>query len=120
MRSIGQVSLESLIMIGVVMVLFLLAIAMSVEIGVSSNSISSYGPDDLQCSRLSGLIQESFVQGPGTRVGLTMNSASSVSVRSVLVNQAVCNFSASVLPANLNAGRVLIKNISGTVTVLNG
>lgn len=112
--------MESLIMIAVILIFFLLAVAVASQIRFSADSISNGALNELECNRLAGLIQESFIQGIGTQAGLNMNNASAVSLHAVKVNDSVCDFSASVTPVSLNAGHVLVKNISGTITVVNG
>ncbi len=116
----SQVSLESLLVIVLILAFFLLAVAVSVNIRFDSDSIQSSALNEAECRRLAAMIEEVFVQGKGTQAGLTMASASQVLTRQVKVNNSFCPFSARVSLASLNAGPVLVQNVSGTVLLSNG
>ncbi|MBS3061940.1 MAG: hypothetical protein J4215_05145 [Candidatus Diapherotrites archaeon] len=115
----GQISFEGLISVLLILVFLVIAVSSILNIQEYTLFISDSSFDMGNCSRLSELVQEVFIQGPGTQIVVEARADFVLNESSISVNEAYCFFSGIAQPASLSKGMIVLSNRTGVVEVEN-
>ncbi len=115
----GQASVEVLVAVCLILIFLVMGVSKMLEINSFSDSIASTGMDSGECLRLSQIIQEVFIQGPGTQIVIDSPVPFSVFPSSVEVNHQYCFFSGQAFSGSFSEGTIRIFNKSGVVGIEN-
>lgn len=115
----GQVSVELMVSFVFLGIFFVFSLWLGGEINSSAWTLQERSAEWKECLTISSLVQETFVQGPGTQVKTVSSLPFSVSSRTVYLPALSCDFSAAAEQASLVAGNLVIFNSNGIVVLQN-
>lgn len=115
----AQVSLESLLVVSILLVFFIASLGLLAEINLSAQTLKTQAAEWNECMRIAGLVEEVFVQGPGTQVTVPSSMNLAVSSRTIYSTTMACDFTAVVQPVSLLTGTIRISNSNGVVVLEN-
>lgn len=116
-------SLEAWIAVGIILIFFIATLILVGQIHYSSNLLDAQASQWNECQHLSALMQETFIQGPGTQIRTTVSVPFAVTQNGIVfldaADSATCTFRIAVQNATLEDGNVLIYNSNGMVVLEN-
>ncbi|MBU0636133.1 hypothetical protein KKE06_03850 [Candidatus Micrarchaeota archaeon] len=115
----GQVTVETMIMITILLFFFIVSLGILGQINWSQQVLESQAREWNECNRIAGIIQEVFVQGPGTQIQFQSENDLDVSNTFLYVGEMDCGFAAAVQPVSLTSGSILVSNSTGRVILQN-
>ncbi len=118
----AQISLETLTSILIVFIFFIVSMGLLAEINSNAQFLKEQSSQWNECTKIARLIEEVFVQGPGTQVKAQFSYPFIVSSRSVYMNDpngVTCDFTGMAAPASVSAGTVRFSDTNGWVVVRN-
>ena len=115
----GQVTVETMIGIIILLFFFIVSLGVLAQVNWGQHILETQAVEWNECIRIAGLIQEVFIQGPGTQIRVWSAYGLDVSSTFVYVGSVSCGFTAKVEPVSLTAGAVVISNPWGSVELSN-
>lgn len=127
LRKKSQVSIEFLIAIGFILVIFILLLWLINDRRVEIRKTEQYMEERNLCLKISNLINGVFLNGDGNRVDIEVDYQVQVSNRTMYVgpDKVVCNFIPEDVSNStnrfflLNKGNIRIRNDNGVVVIKN-
>lgn len=115
----GQIAVETLFAVGLVLVFFIIAIEESNQIQFSNAAFSDSAADGADCVFLSQVVSAVFNAGPGTQIRIPIETSADFFSSSISVNGSYCFFSAVASDSSVVPGTAVFSNRSGVVEVAN-
>lgn len=115
----GQISIETVIMIGMLLLLFITVSITVVYRNVQTNIISENYDELNLCKEVSMLVSNSYAQGPKTEIFINANLSMEIIGNEVRVGNNYCQIMGKAADANLAVGKIRIKNATGVVQLEN-
>lgn len=115
----GQISVETMAVIGVILILFAIVSTSVVYRNIQSQIIEENYKEFNLCSEISMLITNSYSHGPKSEIFITSDLNIIVAENEVNVGSNYCQVIGKVNDATLTAGVIRIKNVTGVVELEN-
>ncbi len=113
----GQISLETLMAIGAMLVLLVMVLAHNSNVKGSAELLSEKFDENNKCLKLAYIISEVYSQGENTRISFQLETDANVlaAYRVIEINQQHCGFLANAEDKELSRGRIIASNSNGQV-----
>ena len=115
----GQVSIETLIIVGVLLLLFVTVSVTTVLRNIQTDIIADNYAEQNLCKKLSLLISESYAHGPTSEIFVEAYTEVTIEDNEVKVGNNYCEIIGRIQDASLTEGKIRIKNITGVVQLEN-
>jgi len=115
----GQISMETVAVIGLLMVMFAVSLAISANISAHAGILETKYSESNYCNRIALLINSLYNAGPFTQMTISLERDFNIVGQEILVGHNSCFFIGNAEPANLVAGTAVFKNLDGNVVVQN-
>lgn len=113
----GQISLETIMAVGAMLVLLAMVLAHNSNVENSAELLGQKFDENSKCLKLAYIISEVYSQGEGTRISFELETDANVlsAYRVVEIGQQHCGFLANADNAELFGGWVTASNSNGQV-----
>ena len=115
----GQVSIETMVIVGVILILFAIVSTTVAYRNIQSQIIDENYKEFNLCSEISMLITNSYSHGPKSEIFVTSALDVRIQENEVHVGSNYCHVTGKVSDATLVAGIIRIKNVKGVVELEN-
>ena len=115
----GQISVETMAVVGIILILFAVVSTNVVYRNVQSQIIEDNYQEFNLCEEISMLITNSYSHGPKSEIFITSDLRVIIAENEVQVGSNYCRVIGKVKDVALTAGVIRIKNITGVVELEN-
>ncbi len=115
----GQISVETMVIVGVILVLFAVVSTTVVYRNIQSQIIDDNYQEFNLCEEVSMLITNSYSHGPKSEIFITSKLDIIIADNEVNVGSNYCQVIGKVNDVTLTAGIIRIKNVTGVVQLEN-
>ncbi len=115
----GQVAFETIIGIGIVLMLFVIVSVDNMNKTSAKEDIEAASKNGMQCRNIAEAITSVYVQGPYSVSEISTGFDFSISNNEIMLEKTSCPVLGKVQDSALAEGTILVKNEQGTVVLEN-